>query len=319
MAAHVGSRRIGERGSVSPPSAVQSCPPATDTDLRDGVECAVGQSKSFAGDLSLLIDAVRAHQPFAFSRFGDGEWTIIRDLPIDITQKENGEFRFDPADARDQASRQALIDSFHYVAPGYLVGIGCPCCWGLELLRPLRALCRQPESRLTWANLWGNANYPRVCRELIPAFNSYHDVFIVCHRRADPSRLPFRVSDAFPVGTNAWTEDFGLLERITRLARSHRGALFLFCAGPFANILAQRGHAANPANTYLDFGSVLDPWLFARRRFHWLDWFPRLIRSPGVTRGYLKPGRKRQQVCRWWDPSDAANSDPTQAPDVTRL
>ena len=269
------------------------------------VACAEGLSKAFAADLTRVIAAVREHRPFAFGRYGDGEWMIVRNLALDYTQKGNGEFRFDPADTFDQTARRAVIDSFHYSAPGYLVGIGCPCCWGGGKLLQLRQVCRQPESRLTWANLWGNSNYPQVRRELVPLFQTYREVFLVCHRTSDPSRVPFRVTQSFPVGTNAWTEDFDLGDRIAELATRQTGAMFLFCAGPLSNILAHRCHAANPENIYLDLGSILDPWLFARRKLRWLDWLPGLVRSPGITRGYLKPGKKRRQTCIWWTPTAA--------------
>ena len=265
-----------------------------------------GLDKTFAGDLDRIIDALHEQRPFAFSRFGDGEWMIVRNLPLDYTQKGNGEFRFDPADPLDQRARRALIDSFHHRADEYLVGIGCPCCWGKEKLTQLRLICRRPESQLTWANLWGNANYPRVRSHLIPLLRRFPEIYLVCHQAADPARLPFHVTRSFPVGTNAWTEDFHLGDEISELAAKRPdGALFLFCAGPLSNILTHRGQAANPNHTYLDFGSILDPWLFARRNFRWLDWFPGLIRAPGVTRGYLKPGRKRRQVCTWWTPTAA--------------
>ncbi len=310
---------LGEAASVTD---TDPCQAVADTEPVIGpragravVECGTGTAKTFAGDLGRLIEAVRNRRPFAFSRFGDGEWMIIRNLGLDFTQKGNGEFRFDPACPRDSAARAALIESFHDSAPGYLVGIGCPCCWGRELLAPLRQVCHQPESRLTWANLWGNANYPRVRNELVPLFGQDREVYLVCHRTADPSSLPFRVQEVFPVGTNAWTEDFALVSRIVERAMTCREALFLFCAGPFSNILAQRGFAANPENTYLDLGSVLDPWLFARHRWRWLDRFPALIRCPGITRGYLKSGRKRKQVCQWWTPtSDELQNFPARLP-----
>lgn len=287
---------LSESRPTSPPP--RNRPPAD-------IGFAVGVERSFAGDLARMGEWLASGRPFAFSRFGDGEWMIVSNLDLDYTQKGNGEFRFCAEDPRDQTARRALIASFHYSAPGYFVGIGCPCCWGQDKLLALRRVCRQPEHRLTWANLWGNANYPAVRREILPLFRQYREVYLVCHRQADPGRLPFRVTETFSVGVNAWTEDFTLGDRLAALAQRRRfpGALFLFCAGPLSNILAWRGFAANPDHTYLDLGSVLDPWLFARRRWRWLDWFPGLIRSPGVTRGYLKPGRKRRQVCGWWQPT----------------
>lgn len=274
-------------------------------------------ARSFSDDLQRLTGWLKARRPFAFGRFGDGEWMIVRKQDLDYTQKGNGEFRFSGDDPRDLTARRALIDSFHYAAPGYFVGIGCPCCWGRDNLLQLRRVCRQPEHRLTWANLWGNANYPAVRRQIIPLFRQYREVHLVCHRTADPTRLPFAITQSIAVGTNAWTEDFELGDQIADLARSRqRGLLFLFCAGPLSNILAWRGHAANPNHTYLDLGSILDPWLFARRSWRWLDWFPGLVRSPGISRGYLKPGRKRRQVCEWWRPAaEELASAPRTLPD----
>jgi len=37
--------------------------------------------------------------------------------------------------------------------------------------------------------------------------------------------------------------------------------IFLFCCGPFGNILCHRLTEANENNTYLDIGSTLNPFL----------------------------------------------------------
>ncbi len=263
-----------------------------------------GPRKWFAGDLQLLATLLREQRPFAFSRFGDGEWHVLCREKIDITAKGHGEFRFDPNDPADQQARSLLIDSFHYLAENYFIGIGCPCCWGRAKLLQLRSVCQQPEHALTWANIWGNANYPIVRSGIVPYFRAFGRVILVCHRRGMPDRLPFPVTKTIRVGTNAWTRDLRMADQMTDLAAESDEQLFLFCAGPLSNILCHRGHRVNPRNTYLDLGSVLDPWLFSRKHFRWMDRLSWLIPSPGVTRGYLKPGQKRKQVCQWWIPTD---------------
>lgn len=270
-------------------------------------EMGQGGAKTFRGDLLRMVSLVEQRRPFAFARFGDGEWRTMRNQPLDITGKGHGEFRYSPENALDRAARSALIQSFHYSAEGYFAGIGCLCCWRREKLLQMRKICTHPDARLTWANLWGNSNYPVVRDRLVPLFRQFDDIYLVSHGAGDPARLPFSLRRRFPIGTNAWTADLSLADRLADFVADTdlRGALFLFCAGPLANILAWRCHAANPHNTYLDFGSVLDPWLFGRKRFQWLDKLAWMIPSPGVTRGYLKPGKKRRQTCRWWDPDPA--------------
>src|SRR5690606_10624789 len=112
----------------------ECCPPAM----------GAGSAKSFRGDLLRINSMIERHQPFAFARFGDGEWRTMRNEPLDITAKGNGEFRFAPEDPFDRAARTALIRSFHYSAEGYFAGIGCVCCWRREKLLQMRKVSPHP-------------------------------------------------------------------------------------------------------------------------------------------------------------------------------
>lgn len=237
--------------------------------------------KDFRGDLIGMQAKLKDRRPFAFSRFGDGELRILtgelRSYP---------EFRFDPADPGYVFLRERLFESFRYLSESYYVGISCPQCVGKDLFLWAKQTSGQPEEQLTWATLFVNSNYEYFRENVVPLFSSY-PVFLVCHTSATLEKLPFRVVHDFRIEKNAWRADFHLAHRLTELiAREKiRGALFVLCAGPFANILAHKLHARSNENTYLDAGSTLDPFLFGAR---------------GLTRRYLK-GEQRfvRQTCIW--------------------
>ena len=52
-----------------------------------------------------------------------------------------------------------------------------------------------------------------------------------------------------------------LKTRYENIDTNIKDSLFLFCAGPFGNILAHQLFESNPNNIYMDIGSTLNPWL----------------------------------------------------------
>jgi hypothetical protein len=237
--------------------------------------------KDFRGDLISMQTKLKDGQPFAFSRFGDGELRILTG-----ELRRYPEFRFDPADPGYVFLRERLFESFRYQSESYYVGIPCPGCVGKERFLWAKQMCGQPEAQLTWATLFVNSNYAYFKENVVPLFSSY-PVYLVCHTSATPENLPFAVIRDFRVEKNAWRTNFNLAHQLTELiARDRiRGVLFVLCAGPFANILAHKLHAQSKENTYLDAGSTLDPFLFGAK---------------GLTRRYLK-GEQRfvRRTCTW--------------------
>jgi hypothetical protein len=95
------------------------------------------------------------------------------------------------------------------------------------------------------------------------------------------NNLPFKVEKFYPVGFNAWVENYDLIEEIKNEELS--GKLFLFCCGPFGNILAHQLYSNNKNNIYLDIGSTLNPWL----------------QSEGFKRDYYCNGYFSNRACVW--------------------
>jgi hypothetical protein len=89
------------------------------------------------------------------------------------------------------------------------------------------------------------------------------------------------VEKFYPVGYSAWTQNYDLIESIK--SQNLNGKLFLFCAGPFGNMLAHQLFENNKNNTYLDVGSTLNPWL----------------QSEGFKRDYYTNGHYSTKKCIW--------------------
>lgn len=213
--------------------------------------------RNFRSDIISFKNKLENKEYFSFSKYADGEWAVIKNHSIN-----NKEFWFDPNKEQDQIKRQALIDSFKYQNDRYYVGISCPCCQGIETFREMRDFSGQPENRLTWANLWVNSNYPYFLQNIVPLFSN-RSIVLVCNENSKVNNLPFTPYITIPVKYNAWEYNWNSIESLKEFITYHmiKDMVFLFCCGPFGNILCHQLTELEPNNTYLDIGSTLNPYL----------------------------------------------------------
>ncbi|MBU3930243.1 hypothetical protein KJ577_06130 [bacterium] len=252
-----------------------SFPPVLSFDLR---------SDDFKKALLFFLDKLRKGEHFAFSRWGDGEMAILKGDAIDILKKEHGEFKYDPCDESDEFYRTKMTEAFTFKSANYFVGIGCPCCVGPDAFEWMKQSSRQDEAHLAWANLFVNANYEYFQKNFINGVFAERKVVLVCNDKAVPEKLPFISEKIFRVSRNSWKEDYALIDKIGRWIEENKikGRVFLFCAGPLSNMLVHQLYSKNPENTYIDAGSVLDPFM-----------------GLGATRDYLRGGFTARKICTW--------------------
>jgi hypothetical protein len=230
------------------------------------------KNKKFNEDIEIVFKALKNKENFAFSKSADGEMMILMGENIDILHKCNGEFKFDKNDKTDELYRKKLIESFTYKHKNYFVGIGCPCCIGEKNYNWMKKLANQPPQNITWANIFVNSNYNYYLKNFIPEYEN-HKIILVCNHKADPSKFFNKnlIKD-FRIGTNAWKNDYNIIEEIKEYIHINNieNHLFLFAAGPFGNILVYELFKHYPNNIYLDIGSTLDPFigLGKTRKYH---------------------------------------------------
>jgi len=219
--------------------------------------------KTFEGDFYKFLNKIKNNEYFSLSRWGDGELTILEGKYIDIRSKGNGEFRYDPNIDDYIGVRNKLIVSYTNKSNNYYIGIACPCCVGKDKYQYMKKKSDQDEENLTWANIFVNANYKKTINELIPELKN-HIVNLVINKNSKLNKLPFTSKNVWYVGTDAWNEDYGLVEKIEDYIKNNeiKNELFLFAAGPLANILTyELWEYCSKENTYIDIGSILDPYL----------------------------------------------------------
>lgn len=205
--------------------------------------------KIFKEEISILFERLKSRKPFSFSKYADGEWFMMRDIPVN-----NNEFNYTKD---DELYRNKLIESFKYKNDDYYVGISCPCCQGIEHQNMVH-FSEQKNENLTFANIFVNSNYDFYKDNFIDEYKNW-DIYLIANKNAKIENLPFKIEKFYPVENTAWRENYSLIEEIKK--ENIKGKLFLFACGPFGNMLAHQLWEFNKNNTYLDIGSTLNPWL----------------------------------------------------------
>lgn len=232
-------------------------------------------NKNYSEDIKIIHNALLNNEHISFSKFCDGEWAVISNQAIN-----NKEFWFDPNNEKDQLKRHALIEAFQYRNDRYFVGITCVGVFGIDIHRKMVSLSNQTQDHLTWADLWVNSNYNYYLQNIVPVYNQ-RPIVLFCNRNAKIKDLPFVPYLHVPVDNNAWEYNWDILDTSLKIARSLKDMVFLFCCGPFGNILCHKLTETNPNNTYLDIGSTLNPFLrsasFERDYYMGDNYFSRMI------------------------------------------
>ena len=258
------------------------------------------RERSFRGDLISLLTKLKEKEPFAFTRFSDGEQYILDNEELKLDQnliqignhKQSGVYKqadfkhFDPTE--HGYVRDLLMDSYLHKQPNYFKGIGCPCCNGNEYKNRQLDMLGGDSDDLTWANLWVNGNYPTFISNVYPELYN-HDCVMICHKDASVERLPFVKKD-FRVGYNAMVNDLDTIDEIDNWITENNieGWTFLFSASSFTNIAVYKLFQKHPNNTYIDIGTCLTPMM-----------------DMPTHRGYLeaywgyKGGKDLQKICKW--------------------
>lgn len=214
-------------------------------------------NKNYKEDIMILKHAIEHGHHISFSKFCDGEWAVICNQEIN-----NKEFWFDPKNQNDQLKRKALIDAFKYKNDRYFIGITCVNVFGLQTHRAMKQLSGQDEPHLTWADIWVNSNYKYYTENIIPLFNN-KNVILFYNENGKIENLPFKPYMTFPVKHNAWEYNWNIIEEAKFFITTQdiKNMIFLFCCGPFGNILCHQLTKHEPQNIYLDIGSTLNPYL----------------------------------------------------------
>lgn len=237
-------------------------------------------------EFDAMLKRLKRREFFAFSRFNDGEMHVLKNQQFTC---EQWQLTGDKA----SAFKQALAQSLCYQHPDYIIGIPCSCREDTDQFRDyLFSNFELNTSQMTFSTLFVNAMHRRLQNDFIPAMTDY-PIILVANEKSNLTHFKkcgFDVKHFVPVSHNAWQNYKTITKSIQHYTQSKKPIkhLFLFSAGPVANILIPAIHKTHPENTYIDIGSSLDQQLGL----------------PKGTRNYLQPhGWKKLARCVWHRPT----------------
>lgn len=200
---------------------------------------------------------------FALARYADGERLFMegkKATGIDGWSSPEG---INPIGQRLRASIARASQN------GTYVGISCDSTDEGSKIFFLNLLKDIDTEKITFSNLFVNANYKYFREQIIPALFK-KKIILICNSSGLSQGGFFWDTESFidiiPVGADCvsfWQKSGETFERLIKIAAlKHSDALFLFAAGPISSIIIPELWDLNNLNTYIDVGSALDPYMF---------------------------------------------------------
>jgi hypothetical protein len=206
-------------------------------------------------ELQYFLNRIACREPFALSRWGDGEYCIIMGYPV---KSSRDHWRVLPG--KDGGLSRDLKAAFSFCSDSYFVGIPCR-DW--EKKTPELFQGPQTGRQLTFSTIWIDYNYPVFKKWAFETLPKEQRVYLLISENAKETKGKIdwasEVSFLPALGAGDWGRYRAILiDKAERLARSRRGWVFLISGGPMANVLVHRMWIASRDNIYLDMGSSLD-------------------------------------------------------------
>ena len=230
----------------------------------------------FEEDFFNLLGKLKRNEPFAYTRFSDGEICVMQDKELILAEDHvvMGETKYgfgyssddhkhyDPA--KHGFLKDKLIEAYKFKKDNYFVGgicKGCTCA-SRDFAPWMHNLYGQVDENLTSANLLVNSNYPLFIGHFVPALQKKNIVF-VCSENSDLTETGFNIVKDFRVGKNCIVNDHHLVDDIKHWIDENgiKDHIFLFSASSLSEVLIYELFKHNDRNTYIDVGTTLHTYL----------------------------------------------------------
>jgi hypothetical protein len=240
--------------------------------------------KIYKEEFNKLLYLLKKGEPFSFSRFSDGEVTILRnkrlvlgngffiqgdihgERPYQVpnnTYPQEERKDFDPA--KDQFFQKKLTEAFKYRKKNYFKGI--PPQNGGHDKDSSWYFCvdlygEGDLEHLSFSNVMINDNYRFFIKDMLPVFKE-KKVVLVSNENSVLKDLPFDLVKHFPIGPNCLKSGYYLIDECKEWIKENeiKDHLFLFAASSLSNLLCYELYKDFDQNQYMDIGSSLGPHL----------------------------------------------------------
>jgi hypothetical protein len=145
---------------------------------------------------------------------------------------------------------------------------------------------KQPESNITFSDLWINSNYLKFKKFISDLHIPVN--LIVNENYLNQKFAPFPVGKIFPIKNNCVyyyeNNKHEFIKQISNFVKDSFDELFFISAGPLSEIIIHNAYLINPNNKYIDIGSALDEFIHGK-----------------ITRPYMITGSKYSMEKVLWE------------------
>tara|TARA_R110000824_G_scaffold249222_1_gene438197 strand:- start:484 stop:1284 length:801 start_codon:yes stop_codon:yes gene_type:complete len=233
--------------------------------------------KDFVEEFDKIKNLIVSGEPFGFSRFSDGEVTILQNNVVVLAKdyfiqgdlhgdgvkfdgnylvEEQKEFYPD----KHEFYHKKLVESFKFRKKNYIKGIPPQnASYGDVSWKFCVDLYGDGDMEsLSFCNVMINGNYHRFVTEIIPEL-SKKKIVMICNENATFDNLPFEVVKAFRCGTNCMINNYNFIGEISKWIEDNdvKDHTFLFSAATLTNYLIYELFKHYDTNQYIDIGSSL--------------------------------------------------------------
>lgn len=222
---------------------------------------------NFSEAFNYYAKLIRSNEPFAFSRFGDGEASLMMGNGISRNTQAWVVDRWE-APVGESAFGEELRKSFSHTEDNFHYGlptVNCPIHQGG--VQYLLENCK--SANISFAALWINANY----NSWKGFINSLTKEVVVIANKKPSSPFPFPSVDYSFIDNCvlAYEADNTVFDKYIQLALEYDNTTFFISAGPAACILVSKMYQLNPSNQYIDVGSALDEYVYGKITRPYMD------------------------------------------------
>lgn len=217
----------------------------------------------FKTDFDFFWSKITNKENFTFARYADGEVLLMKGLGVGAgTQASNVDKWTAPN--RLTSVGTGLLHSLNHTEPNYYYAISGKND-NLDDYNFLKSRIQQSDDKLTFVNLWINANYVAMKSKLA---SIDRDVVLICNENANPENFPFNVVEHFKFKddcVNYWEDNSEeYLRNLVHDTLKYKDTLFLISCGPVSEIIIHYLYTFNSNNTYIDVGSSIDEFVHGK-------------------------------------------------------
>lgn len=225
--------------------------------------------EKFKSDFEYFWSLIEKGENFTFARYADGEVMLMKGQPVtEGTQA----FSIDKWKAPNTLTKVGgeLIATLNHTEPNYFYAISSKTD-NINDYQYLKENIKQTEDKLTFVNLWINANYLSMKRKLCA---NKREVILICNEEAKIENFPFNVTEIIPFPNdciNFWENNsVEFLDKLNNFKDLNNQLIFISC-GPISEIIIHKLYENNPNNTYVDVGSSIDEYVHGKLTRPYMD------------------------------------------------